>query len=90
MAKKWYKEINDLNQKLNFEEKFKKKKGSKKGQKKGFQHTFTRKENGNIVHAIEMSEEDAKEHTLMPVKENHLKQGKMYNDFCILNQEFLK
>ncbi len=54
------------------------KKGSPKGQKKGFQ----------ITYKLEGDQEE--NHDIIPVPKNHLKQGKVYDDFCILNQEFLK
>jgi predicted transcriptional regulator len=53
-------------------------KGSPKGQKKG------------IEHRIYLSDEESKEFDVPVVPRNHLKQGKLYDDFCILNQEFLR
>ena len=54
------------------------KKGSPKGIKKGLQMTY------------KFDGEQAETHDVVPLPKNHLKQGKIYNDFCILNQEFLK
>ncbi len=54
------------------------KKGSQKGVKKGMKVTF--ETDGDLAH----------EHDFIPIKKNHLKQGKIYDSFCILNQEFLK
>lgn len=54
------------------------KKGSPKGQKKG------------IEHRIYLSEESKKEYDVPVIPKNHLKQGKLYDEFCILNQEFLR
>lgn len=55
------------------------KKGSPKGQGKG-----------RYSHRIEIDGEMAGENDALLLPKNHLKQGKMYDDFCILNQEFLK
>ena len=54
-------------------------KGSPKGQKKGFVHTVRFE-----------GDEDAKEHQLFVGQKNHLRQGKLYENFCVLNQDFLK
>ena len=54
------------------------KKGSPKGQKKG------------IEHRIYLNAEESKEYDVPVIPRNHLKQGKLYDDFCILNQEFLR
>lgn len=53
-----------------------KKKGPKVGSKRKYQHTI-------VV-------DDADEYDVYASQKNHLKQGKMYNEFCVLNQEFLK
>lgn len=53
------------------------KKGSPKGKKKGMEYS------------VEMETEDLAEWNL-PTPKNHLRQGKIYDDFCIMNQEFLK
>ena len=55
------------------------KKGSPKGQKKG-----------RYSHRIEIDGHVAAEHDAVMLPKNHLRQGKLYNDYCILNQEFLK
>ncbi len=34
--------------------------------------------------------EQAENLDMTPILKNHLKQGKIYDSFCILNQEFLK
>lgn len=54
------------------------KKGPKKGSKRTYEHTIRMdgKEVGNYEPKLS--------------KTNHLRQGKMYDDFCIINQEFLK
>jgi predicted transcriptional regulator len=54
-------------------------KGSPKGQKKG-----------RYSHRIEIDGEFAGETDAILVPKNHLKQGKLYIDFCVLNQEFLR
>jgi len=54
------------------------KKGVKKGTKKGFEITY------------KMEGDDTQNYDVIPFPKNHLKQGKIYNDFCVLNQEFLK
>jgi predicted transcriptional regulator len=56
-----------------------KKKGSPKGQRKG-----------RYSHRIEIDGEFAGESDALLLPKNHLRQGKIYNDFCILNQEFLR
>ena len=53
------------------------KKGSPKGQKKGMEVTY--KVDGETI-----GEWNA------PMPKNALRQGKIYDDFCILNQEFIK
>lgn len=55
------------------------KKGSPKGQPKG-----------RYSHRIEIDGNVAAEHDAVMLPKNHLRQGKLYNDYCILNQEFLK
>lgn len=54
------------------------KKGSPEGQKKG------------IEHRIYLNDEDSKEYDVPVIPKNHLKQGKLYDEFCVLNQEFLR
>ena len=54
------------------------KKGVQKGSKRGFEISY------------KFEGEDAENFDLIPKPKNHLKQGKIYDDFCILNQEFLK
>lgn len=54
------------------------KKGSAKGKKKGLEITY------------KFDGEQAENHEVIPLAKNHLKQGKIYDSFCILNQEFLK
>lgn len=54
------------------------KKGSPKGRRKGIE--FTYKIEGSDIENLE----------IIPLPKNHLKQGKIYDSFCILNQEFLK
>lgn len=54
------------------------KKGSQKGQKKGIEFTY------------KIEGEDVENVKTIALPENHLRQGKLYKDFCILNQEFLK
>lgn len=54
------------------------KKGSPKGQKKGIKFSY------------EFDGEQAENYNTIAVPKNHLKQGKIYDSFCILNQEFLK
>lgn len=54
------------------------KKGSPNGQKKG------------IEHRIYLTDEKSSEFDVTTIPKNHLKQGKLYEDFCILNQEFLR
>lgn len=58
------------------------KKGSPKGQRKGRQSAWS--------HTIEIDGDVAQEHDVLPLPKNHLRQGKLYDDFCVLNQEFLK
>ncbi len=53
-------------------------KGSPKGKKKGIEFTY------------KFEGEDIENHKVIPLPINHLKQGKIYDSFCILNQEFLK
>jgi predicted transcriptional regulator len=53
-----------------------KKKGPKVGTKLKYEHTI-------MV-------DDLDEYDVHVSHKNHLKQGKIYNDFCMLNQEFLK
>ena len=53
-------------------------KGSKKGQKKGIEYTY------------KFDGEQAENHEMIAVQKNHLRQGKLYDEFCVLNQEFLK
>ena len=50
---------------------------AEKVKKKGLEVTF------------KMDEETLREYN-QPTPKNHLRQGKLYDDFCILNQEFLK
>ena len=52
------------------------KKGPEVGSKRKYEHTI--------------SIDDIDEYDVNVVSKNHLKQGKIYNDFCVLNQEFLK
>ena len=54
------------------------KKGSPKGQKKGIEFSY------------KLDGEQAENFETIAVPKNHLKQGKIYDSFCILNQEFLK
>lgn len=54
------------------------KKGSAKGKKKGIEFSY------------KIEGEDVGNVKTIVLPENHLKQGKLYKDFCILNQEFLK
>ena len=54
------------------------KKGSPKGKKKGIKHTF------------EIEGSNVEDYDVIPIQKNHLRQGKIFNDFCVLNQEFLK
>jgi len=54
-----------------------KKKGSPKGQTKGMKVSY------------EVDGENIGEWN-QPTPKNHLRQGKIYDDFCVLNQEFLK
>jgi hypothetical protein len=53
-------------------------KGSAKGQRKGLKITY------------ELDDELVDDYDHIPVAKNHLRQGKLYDEFCILNQEFLK
>lgn len=57
------------------------KKGSPKGQKKGLQPK------GFVRQTLEY---EGEEYEGIAVPKNHMRQGKMYDDFCVLNQEFLK
>jgi len=52
--------------------------GVTKGEKRGFEITY------------KIEGDDAQNYDVIPLPKNHLKQGKIYSDFCILNQEFLK
>ena len=54
------------------------KKGSPKGKKKGIEYSY------------KFDGEQAENYETIPLPKNHLKQGKIYDSFCILNQEFLK
>jgi hypothetical protein len=54
------------------------KKGPKKGSKRTYEHT------------IKMDGEEIGNYEPRLTKRNHLKQGKIYDDFCFINQEFLK
>ena len=54
------------------------KKGSPKGKKKGIELTY------------KFEGEEAENYETIPLPKNHLRQGKIYDSFCILNQEFLK
>lgn len=54
------------------------KKGSPKGQKKGIKYTY------------QFEGEEAENHETIILPKNHLKQGKIYDNFCVLNQDFLK
>ncbi len=54
------------------------KKGIPKGTKRTYQHTIT------------VDGEDIGDYQPKLVKSNALRQGKIYEDFCVLNQEFLK
>ncbi len=53
-----------------------KKRGPKVGSKRKYEHTVVL--------------DDIDEYDVYVNQKNHLKQGKIYNDFCMLNQEFLK
>jgi len=53
-----------------------KKRGPKVGSKRKYEHT--------------VMVDDVDEYDVYVNHKNHLKQGKIYNDFCMLNQEFLK
>jgi predicted transcriptional regulator len=54
------------------------KKGSPKGQKKGIEFSY------------KFEGDDAANYETIAVPKNHLRQGKIYDSFCIINQEFLK
>lgn len=58
------------------------KKGQEKGTKRKYQSTFQ--------HVLSVNGEDVGDYEGKLLKTNHLRQGKIYNDFCILNQEFLR
>ncbi len=53
----------------------------KKGPKKGSKRTYE--------HHIKIDGENMGDYTPKLVKTNYLKQGKIYDNFCILNQDFL-
>ena len=55
-----------------------KKKGPVKGSKRRYEHI------------IRMEEEDIGNYEPRLNKVNHLRQGRLYDDFCVINQEFLK
>tara|TARA_B100000683_G_scaffold266785_1_gene299587 strand:+ start:296 stop:871 length:576 start_codon:yes stop_codon:yes gene_type:complete len=54
------------------------KRGVKKGSKRTYQHTIT------------VDQEEIGDYEAKLTKSNPLRQGKIYDDFCVLNQEFLK
>jgi hypothetical protein len=58
------------------------KKGVKKGSKRGYE--------GSFKHTLQVDGVEVGEYEAKINKVNHLRQGKIYNDFCILNQEFLR
>lgn len=58
------------------------KKGVKKGTDRKYQSTFQ--------HVLSVNGEEVGEFEGKLLKTNHLRQGKIFNDFCILNQEFLR
>ena len=49
-----------------------------------------KKEGKSVKVTYEVDGETMQKADVVAIPKNHLKQGKMYDDFCILNQEFLK
>lgn len=57
-------------------------KGIEKGTKRRYQASYK--------HTLEVEGAPAGDYQAKLLKVNHLKQGKIFSDFCILNQEFLR